>query len=190
MFLKGEIKRNLLGSLEIALLMPDGSKRFRGDYHEMLRSFFVPVVLFPFTLLIILFNPANQTMSSNILALIFSLRIWCSLGVFLGLIYFICRETDRMEHFFKFVSANNWLTVPATAMFLPVLLALTSGNFTWQELQPFMMCLVMYCYFFTAFMASYVLKIPMELGYFVGMIGMAIDNGSSNLLNWLTLNVL
>lgn len=185
-----EIKRNLLGTLEISLFMAVPADRFDKSREAMLRSFYIPVFLFPLTLLLINFNPALQEVSANKIALLYSLRMWVSLGFFLGFVWLLCRKTDRMDRFRQFVTANNWLSLPAALLFVPVLLVFSSGGHSWQEMQPFMMFLVLYSYAITAFMAAYVLNIPFELGGFVGFIAMAANNGAHDFIRFMEAAIL
>jgi hypothetical protein len=94
------------------------------------------------------------------------------------------RHVDHLDNFYRFVVATNWLSVPATVVFLPVALMLLSGNFTWEQLYPFMMFLVFYTYAFTAFMAVHVLIIPWELAGFIAFVLMTVENSTMDIVKW------
>ncbi len=181
-----EIKRNLLGSLEVALFMPVARKRFGDSAQEALRSFIVPVILFPLTIMVFYFypKPALSDNSVHVIALLYSLRMALIWAAFFGTVYWIVREVDRKRYFYQFVIASNWLTVPATVIFLPVAWMLMSGTHGWAELYPFMMCLMLYTYAFTAFMAAYVLRIPWELAGFIVFVSFCINDSTLDILYW------
>jgi hypothetical protein len=186
MFTKAEIKRNLLGALEVALFMPVARKRFGTTYDEAVRSFIIPILLFPASLALVYLYPAHglEHSSANTIALMYSLRMAASWFMFFGSVYWIARETGRRDHFYQFVIASNWLSVPATVVFLPVLWMLFNGTHTMAELYPFMVCVMYYTYAFTAFMAAHVLRIPWELAGFIVFIGVAVDNSTQHVLNF------
>ena len=179
------VKTNLLGTVELALLMPQGTDRFSNDRDTALRSFIVPALLFPASLIAVYMSPgAMADTSTNTIALLYSLRLFASWVLFFGFVYWILREVGRMDHFYRFVTANNWLTVPATAIFIPVALMVVTGSHTMTDLYPFMLCLMGYTYFFTAFMAAHVLRVPLEFAGFLAFIAFAIDQGTTDFVQW------
>lgn len=185
MFSVGEIRRNLLGSLEVALFMPDARGRFGDGYEEALRSFLIPALLFPLSLLAVYMYPRAEIAgaSHNMIALLYSLRMVFVWLLFLGAVWMIVREIDRKEYFYKFVIANNWLTVPATLIFLPVAWLLISGAYSWNELYPLMVCIMGYTYIFTAFMAAYILRVPWELAGFISFIAICINQSTLDIVH-------
>lgn len=187
MFSKEELKRNTLGCFETALFMPKGAKRFGTTYEEALRSFLIPAFLFPLTLLGVYFfpTPELEAIPKNTLALLFSTRMVLSWVMFFGLIQWILRRIDRMDHFYRFVIATNWLALPATVVFAPVVWLLFSGTYTWDEIYPFIMFITFYSYAFTAYMAVYALIIPWELAAFITIIAMTIDDGTMDVVRWI-----
>ncbi|MDB5490600.1 MAG: hypothetical protein JWO78_449 [Micavibrio sp.] len=186
LFSKEEIRRNLLGGLEIALFMQKGSKRFGNTYDEAMRSFIIPILLFPFSLAALYLFPIPEMAgaSKNALTLMFSLRLSFSWLAFFGIIYWMLQRLDHMEHFYRFVIATNWLTVPATVVFIPVAFMLLGGNFSWIQLYPFMKFLVIYSYAFSAFMAVHVLIVPWELAGFFVFLTMMIDKSTLDFMHW------
>ena len=186
MFSKQEIKKNLHGCLDVALFMPMPNKRFGKTYDEAIRSFLIPLFLFPITLMIVYLSAGSgdDSESANTLALLYSLRTAASWFIFFGLVYWLTGEIDRREHFYQFVVASNWLTVPATVIFAPVAYLILSQQANWDQLHMFSMCLVFYTYGFTAYMASRVLRLPWELGGFISMISLMIHNGTTDIMQW------
>jgi hypothetical protein len=187
MFHKGEIRHNLLGCLETALFMRSGTNRFRADKESMKRSFLVPLLALPFTFLIVLTAHPESDITQGtkqILLMIYSLRLFIYLGAFLSLVYFMARSTDRLESFYRFVTAHNWLVVPVTVLMLPIVIGFLNGHYSWEEIRPLLVFLTLYSYAYTAFMVSQVLRMPWELATCVAICGMAIHQGSLDMLKW------
>ena len=183
---KEEIKRNLLGSLEVALFMPTIEKRFGHNYHEALRSFFIPVFLFPIAILTAMLFPtvAPSGGSDHTLSMLYSLRYAGAVALFLGLVYVIAINIDRKEHFIQFVVANNWAAIPSMILLIPIILAVSSGMYTAQEMLPFLICMIIYSYAFTAFIAMRIFQIPWEMGIFFAFISLMINQGSFEMMTW------
>ncbi len=187
MFKEEEIRKNLLGCLETALFMRGGSDRFCANRKSMLKSFLIPVVLLPLTLITVLSaHPAGalNATSMQILALIYALRLFVYLGVFLSVIYCMARTMDKLDAFYRFATANNWLTLPAAILITPLVVLFMNGHYEWAEIYPLMVFITLYSYAYTAFMAAHVLRIPMELACFVAITGMAIHQTSLDVLKW------
>lgn len=188
MFSREEIKRNMLGCLEIALFMPVAQQRFANNYDEAIKSFIIPILLFPVSLALVYFYPADDmgAASANTIALLYSLRMAASWALFILAVYIIAREIDRRDLFYKFIIANNWITLPATVVFLPVGMMLMGGHYSWAELYPFMVCLMLYSYAFTAFMVAHILRVPWELAGFITFIGVFVNDQTLDVTRWLT----
>jgi len=184
----GEIRKNLLGCLETALFMPAGT-RIGSGYEEMLRSFFVPVLAFPVALLAIYLSPqpGMAGYSENTLSLLHTLRFTLSLGIFLGFVYVIASKIERRDHFFRFIIANNWLSVVPAVLTLPILFMLTGGDGqSFVEAQALSALLLVYTCAMTAFIAACTLVIPIELAGFIAFIGFVVNDSSYDILGWIT----
>lgn len=188
MFTKEDLKNNLLGCLEVALLMPQARNRFGKTADDALKSFLIPVFFFPFTLLFIYNFPqaAIADHSRNTISLLYSMRLVITWGLFLGTVYLILKKIDRKEYFCQFVTALNWLTVPTSVIYIPVIWLYFSGAYSLEELMPFIYCIIGYSYFFTAFMAAYVLRVPWELACFVIFIGIVVNEKTIDILYWIS----
>lgn len=180
-------KKNLLGALEIALLMPQARTRFSDSAEAAVRSFAVPLFLFPLALLsfYIFPHPGLTDDTANAFSVLYTLRLALSWSLFLGAVYWISKEIDRKEHFHQFVTANNWATLPATVIFAPVAWLIIHGDYNIQELMPIISALVLYTYGMTAFVAAYVLRIPWELAGFIAMIAFMVNDSTYNILVWI-----
>ncbi len=192
MFTRSELRQNLLGSLEVALFMRTGTGRFSASRESMKRSFMIPVVLLPLTVASVLAaHPEKLDIASmQALALIYTLRLFVYLAGFLALVYSMARSMDRLDSFYRFATANNWLTLPAAVIMFPVLALFLNGYYTWAEIYPLMVFMTLYSYAYTAFMTTYVLRVPFELACFVAIAGMALHQTSLEALKWVAVNAL
>lgn len=194
MFKKGEIRQNLLGCLEIALFMANGAARFSSSPDALKKSFAVPFLLLPLTVATLLAaHPDSSAMDSasmQALAIIYALRLFVYLGLFLGLVYMMALKMDRIEGFYRFATANNWLVLPAAAMMMPLSLSFMAGHYSFAEVYPLMVFITLYSYACTAFMAAHALRIPMELACFVAIAGMAIHQSALHALKFMAVNTL
>lgn len=184
--------RNLLGSLEIALFMQSGAGRFCATRAAMMKSFAIPALLLPVTLAAVFTahpDGALSAASMQILALIYALRVFVYLGLFLGLVYLMTDKLARKDAFYRFAVANNWLAIPAAVLSAPLLLMYWSGAHPWSEIYPLMVAVTLYSYACTAFMATFVLRIPAELACFIALSGIAIHQTSLAALKWAAVQV-
>lgn len=181
------MKQNLLGAMEIALFLRKGAERFSCDNKSLKQSFLIPILLLPMTLIAVFTaHPQGELAdgATQILAIIYTLRLFVYLALFLGFVYIMAKTMDRMNDFKRFATANNWLTLPAALLMLPLLMMYLGGNHPWSEIYPMMVVITLYSYAYTAFMATYVLRIPYELAGFIAIAGMAIHQSSLSALKW------
>ena len=187
MFKEKEIRKNLLGCLETALFMRRGADRFCATRSSMRKSFLIPIVLLPLTLITVLSaHPAEalSATSMQVLTVIYSLRLFIYLAAFLAVVYTMARTMDKLDDFYRFATANNWLTLPAAILIAPLVATYMNGHYDWAEVYPLMVFITLYSYAYTAFMAAHVLRIPMELACFIAIAGMAIHQTSLDVLKW------
>ncbi len=185
------LKNHLLGCLEAALFMPACAERFSSCTKAMKKSFLIPLMILPLTLITVLFAHPHTDITGNtqtILMAVYSLRLFIYLGVFLSIVFFLAKTMDRLESFNRFVTANNWLSLPAALISLPLLIAFMNGHYVWADIYPLMVCITLYSYIYTAFMATHVLRIPFEFACFIMVIGMAVHQSSLDVLKWAAVN--
>lgn len=197
LFTSPEIRQKLLGCLEIALFMPKGAERFDADKQTMARSFLIPLLFLPISIGVVLSaHPAALSAGSmQVIGAIYALRLFVYLGAYLALVFAMTKflnesAEDQMQDFYRFATANNWLTIPAAMLMAPLVLSFMSGNHEWAEIYPLMVFIALYSYAYTAFMAARVLRIPMELAVFVSIAGMAIHQTSLDVIKQVTVGVL
>lgn len=181
------IKRNLLACLETALFMKQGAERFSVSYKGMKRSFIIPFLVLPLSITtLISAHPDNLSGGAmQALAIIYGLRTVLYLTVFCSIMYFMAKNMNRMSSYCRFITANNWLVIPAAVFMLPLSIAFMGGHYEWAEIYPMMVCITLYSYAYTAFMAAHVLRIPLELAAFVSICSMAINQTALDVMKWL-----
>lgn len=181
------IKNHLLGCVDAALFMPGITKRFDGSYDAMIRSFYIPVMMFPLMILTVLLEPsaALADHSQNTISLIHALRFTMTLAIFMGFVYFLATKTDRTKHFFQFVTAYNWLMIPTVLISLPIVLMSATGDAAMiNQAQVLSYFVLIYTYAIIAYAAACTLRIPIELAGFVAIIGLQIDLSSYEIIGW------
>ena len=181
------IKNNLLGTLEIALFLRGGVDRFQPTNKNFKTSFLIPILLLPMTLATVFFaHPAGELAdgATQILAIIYTLRLFLSLGLFLGFVYIMAKTLDKTNEFKRLATANNWITIPAAVAMLPLLAMFLSGSHSWTEIYPMMVCITLYSYAYSGFMIAHVMRIPYELAGFMAIAGMVIHQSSLSFMKW------
>lgn len=183
--------RHLMGCLDAFLFMPGITKRFDKSFRSAVQSFWVPILVFPIPLLLFQFSPQPDlhTQSLMYIGILYSLRFMGATAVFLGIAWFLINKIDRKEHFYQFIVANNWLSLPAALLMVPPYLMMASGAYSWEMVYPLILVGIGYSYLFTAWTASRILRVPLELGGFLTFIALVSQNGTMDILQW-AVNVL
>ncbi len=188
-FSKTEIKTNLLATLEMALLMPQGPARFTNDISAMFRSFWLMIVVMPFTYYAIsLLQPATPQiaeLSYILVAFMFTMKILVATVLTLLLSYGFAKQYERMDHFCTAITALNWSGLINTLLFLPAVLMVGSGAYIWDDIYGYLVFLMLYGYVITGFILTYTMRIPWELGGFLAVCFMAINQTSIDLMYWI-----
>jgi hypothetical protein len=183
MFTKAEIKKNLIGGLEIMLLMPTARRWFGNSREEAVRSFTIPILLMPVTIMMIYLQPELLALKAALhsFALVYCLRLAVVSGLFLVSVYALLKRLGRTENFNQFVIAINWLGIPAGLVFMPIMAMVATGGYSWQEVYPLALCAVVYVYIITGFLATCILRLPWEMGGFIAFIAFIIDNSADSI---------
>lgn len=181
-------KRNLLGAIETAVFMKQGVARFTKNSLSMKHSFLVPLcTIFPLTLVMVFAGHPSADLSLGteaILAVIYSMRQLIYLIVFPLCVYVLAKATDRLDGFSKFVTAQNWLALPCAFLILPLVWMMASGSHEWGDIQPMVSLITLYSSAYLAFMIKSVMRMPWELSAFVAITGIAVHQGSLDILKW------
>lgn len=173
MFTKAEWKNNLLGCLEVFLFMPKGLERFSGEARDAFRSLIIPAVLLP--LVLVTMVAMSPGFSPSLLISLHALRIVAALVLFLTVVYFFMRQYEREEHFFKFLNVSNWCNIPGVILVMPILVALMTGA-EMSAMESYAVFITLVGYVYSAFVLTHCFRLPWELGGFIAIVGLAIDD--------------
>ena len=190
---ENKLIQNLIGSLEIVLFMDKGAKRFSADIKSIKLSFLIPVLLLPLSIIPVLYAHPSESLdagSIQVLSAIYGLRLALYLAAFTGFVYLMAKSMDKIEDFKRFVIANNWLCVPIALLGIVPITLFTTGFYSWADIYPFIIFLTLYSCACTAFMTTYIMRIPLELAVFIAITGMTIHHNALDFLKWATINAL
>ncbi|MCB1590985.1 MAG: hypothetical protein KDI90_00900 [Alphaproteobacteria bacterium] len=171
-FSKHEWKAALLGCLEICLFMRQGLGRFDDRPSSAIKSFLIPVILSPLMLAVLV--GFSGGFSFNYLLGLHTARVAVTSGLFLAVVYLMTRQYGREAHFMRFVTVNNWMTVPSTLFLLPVVACLVLGV-DHSAYETYALFITLAGYVYTAFVLTGCLRLPWEMGGFIAIMGLAID---------------
>lgn len=172
MFSKEEVKKNLLGCLEIFLFMPKGIDRFDSSKAAAIRSFIIPALVLPLVMVIFVYQSTGYAW--EVLVSLHFVRILLSVILSFAAVYFFSKQFDRQEHFYKFITVSNWSNVPGVLMTLPIIIGLFSGHdmAVFESYAVFLSLIsVLYC----GFVLTHCFRVPWEMGGFIAIVMLAID---------------
>jgi uncharacterized membrane protein len=172
MFSKEEIKRSLLGCFEILLFMPRGVERFGNDKGQMIRSFIVPFSMMPFVIAIVV-NMFPEFPALLIASLVVFRGLLATI-LFFGIVYFMAKQMDRQEHFLRFLTIANWTNINGIVIAVPILIGLALGVDT-STFEVYAVFSEILGYVYGAFVMTYCLRIPWEMGGFISVVALAIN---------------
>ena len=172
LFTKAEWKLNLIGCMEILLFMPVGVDRFNSSRSAAVRSFLVPIALLPILLAVMV--AMSEGFPLAILISLHMIRIILSAALFFVVVYFLSKQFERQEHFYKFVNVVNWSNIPGVLLTLPILVALLMG-YDVTALESYAVFITIVGYVYSAFILTHCFRFPWEMGGFIAIVGLAID---------------
>lgn len=178
-----------LGALELGLFMKQGIGRFSPDFQTMLKSFLIPLALLPLSFVALYYSQGQRPEIASIpyeyLAFLFIGKFVLCTALGLVLLYAFAKYYDRLDSFFLAVSAGNWAGLVPTALFLPALFSMMMGWHSWEDIYPVMIVFSIYGYALSAFIITHALRIPWEMGGFLAICGMAINETGFDVVFWL-----
>ncbi len=172
MFTKSEWKLNLVGCMEILLFMPIGVERFGSSLNDAVRSFIVPILLLPILLSVMV--AMSDGFPLSILLSLHMIRVVLAAVIFFTVVYFLSKQFERQEHFYKFVNVVNWSNILGVTMTLPILVALVMG-YDIAALESYAVFITIVGYIYSAFILTHCFRFPWEMGGFIAIVGLAID---------------
>lgn len=174
MFSKAEVKSNLIGCAEIFLFMRSGLERFVVSPSAAIKSFIIPLLLMP----LVLYVPIAMAEESGFQsALIFMhiVRIVLSLGLYLLAVYYLAKQYHREGHFYKFLVIFNWMNIPGLVYLLPIAVGLLAG-YPVEMFETYAVFVTLTGYVYLAFVLTHCFRLPWEMGGFIAIVGLAIDD--------------
>ena len=120
MYKMQEVKRNLLGCFEIFLFMKKGIKRFDSSKISAVKSFLIPLVLLPFTLLAIA-AVQNETPLNSLIGMHIG-HLVITACLFIGFVYFFTKQYGREQYFWRFITILNWISIFSVLFACPLLI--------------------------------------------------------------------
>ncbi len=178
-----ELKSNLLGCFEIFLFMPRGVDRFYVTPAKAIKSFLIPLALLPFILLVVV-GMTDDEFSPSVVVFLNVVRIALSVTFFLSAVYFLTKQFDRQQHFYRFILISNWLNINAMIMVSPILIGMAMGIDS-QSFEVYAVFGEIVGYVYSAFVITYCFRLPWELGGFIAIVGLAINENLFDLSNYL-----
>ena len=182
-------KNPLLGALELALFMKQSVERFHLDMNAMWRSFLVPIALTPLTFLMLYLSHHERPEISNLtyseVAGLFFVKGLVGLALSLLILYGFAKAYDRLDRFYLTITAANWSSIIPTALFLPIMITYALGWYTWDDIYGISVILALYTYAITGFLLTYTFKIPWEMGGFLTVVLLAINETGFDIIYWL-----
>lgn len=174
MFTKAEIKNNLMGCLEVFLFMPKGVHRFSNSRRDAYRSFVIPLVFLPFALMVIMALPDESSGPVSLILPLHISRIILAIVLFLTAVYFLAKQCGREEHFYQFLNVSNWSNVMGIFLVLPLVYGIFSGH-DMAAYESYAVFVTIAGYIYSAFVLTHCFRLPWEMGGFIAIIGLAID---------------
>ena len=188
MFSTKEILNKLLGCFEITLFMKTGINRFPPEKRDAIKSFLVPLLLAPPTLMILVLKSPGYPV--GLLFALHGARIILVTVLFLFLMYHFSKHLDRKNGFFQFVSVGNWMNIPVFLLLIPILVVLLTGGTIEGSIESYAIVITLLSYILTGFVATHTLRIPWEMGGAIAVISMFINQTSLQMVidlrNYLT----
>ncbi|MCB1721748.1 MAG: hypothetical protein H6860_02260 [Rhodospirillales bacterium] len=181
MFSKHELQQNLLGTFEISLFMRSGVERFEVGVDQVLRSFLWPLVALPIALIVTLF--LSEGYSPWLLLILHSVRILLTYALSLILVFFFCKRVNRMEFLYKYIIVQNWFELALLALIAPMLVCLSIGMPV-EQVENYAVFITVLSYVYCGFILTYSLRIPWEMGGFIAVSFMFIDETAFDVLKF------
>lgn len=172
MFTKQEWKQNLLGCLEVFLFMPNSVERFSNMRRDVIKSFIIPLALLPVVMVVTVAMSAG--FSVTILLSLHFIRMIVTIALFFSAVYFLSKQFERNQYFPRFLIVSNWSNIPGMILTLPILAALILG-YDMAGLESYAIFITIVGYVYSAFIITHCFRLPWEMGGFIAIVGLAID---------------
>ncbi len=173
MFLSKQVKQNLLGCFEIVLFMKAGFDRFSNSRSDALKSFLIVLVILPLILGVrVIMSPEY---SPSLIVFLYTPITILALVGFLGLVFCFSKHYERTQYFYKYLNVVNWFNIAMLALTSPLLVAIALGAQESTQFESYAVFMIMVGYLYSGYILTHVFRVPWELGGFVAIFGMLID---------------
>ena len=172
MFSRQEWKQNLLGCLEVFLFMRSGIERYCESREAAIKSFIIPVILLPFILAVMV--AMSSGFSVSLLLSLHFLRVVLTILMFFTAVYFLCKQFRRHQFFYRFMTVSNWSNIPGVLMVMPILVGILAG-YDMAVFENYAIFITLVGYVYSAFIITNCFRLPWEMGGFIAIVGLAID---------------
>lgn len=177
-----EIKRNLLASFEIYLFMPRGVERFEVTPEKAIRSFLIPITLMPLAIIAMIHFSGVQFYTAFVAINI--VKMFLAMGLFFTAVYFLTKHFERHQYFYRFVMISNWLNILGLVLLLPIFVGIFMG-IPQKDMESYAIFSSLLGYVYSAFVLTHCFRLPWELGGFMAIVGLAIDDNLFKLAGFL-----
>ncbi len=179
------MRTKLRGAFDLALLFGRGIKAFSGDMPAALKSFLIPLLLFPFSLaLSALYPPRHLHEGFGLMQVlgVSALQSMLSFTSFTVLTYFFAMAVDRKKEVLLFFEANNWTGLVGFLMTLPFFALAIFGSMGRDEMDYAFIMVFVYFSIVTACIAYSALRLNWQLAGFIGCLAVVGDQTSWQIL--------
>ncbi len=174
MFTKQEIKQNLAGCLEVIIFMRKGIERFQSTSRkDAIKSFLIPLILSPLAFVALVMTTKEGHTIPFIISVHF-FRILIGAGIYLTIVYFLSKQLERQEHFWRFLVITNWISLFDIIFVSPILFYIFTGGDV-MDVEVYAVFMTLLGYVYLAFIITHTFRIPWEMGGFVAIVGLAVD---------------
>lgn len=181
-FPKGELENVVLGVLETACFLKQGVLRFGNTQGEAIRSFvvFAITLLFSYWILYYMYTEINIDAAIFMQICVSETIRQCVVMAFvLFAVYGLCHIHERKQYFLRFVSGQNWLSLLALAFHLPLLLFLSAGIHTIEDIDFLRIGFLIYSTTIFGFFTAYSLQVPWYIAAYIAFLSLSVDLVSS-----------
>lgn len=172
MFSRDEIKSNLLGCFEVFLFMRRGMDRFVVSPGAAVKSFVIPIVCLPLTLVVMI--GMSQAGMPAVWVFAHVVRMVLSLTLYLLAVYYLVKQYGLEGYFYQFLVAINWMNISGLVFVLPIVGGLLMGA-DMSSFESYTIFITLASYVYLAFVVTHCFRMPWEMGGFIAIVGMAID---------------
>lgn len=152
--------------------MKGGVERFDTSKASAIKSFIVTLLLFPVSVITVM--AIRNVTDINFLVVSQAGHMIGAMGLFFGFLYVFMKQYDRLEHFWRFITISNWMAIASLLMLSPIFIGLWTGV-DMAHFASFAIFMTLLGYVYKAFVLAHCFKIPWELGGFVAIVSLAIN---------------